>query len=144
LIAEHVPPQRYFGVDINPRVLSIASERFPRHQFSTNLPEGSFDTVVALAVIEHIPEPVRDSVVDWIEPLRSDGKLVLTTPHKAFRRVHEAGAAMGLASQSAAEEHETLFDRNSLVEALDTLPLVLETYRRFLFGMNQLFVFRKL
>lgn len=144
MIAEHVPAPRYFGMDIDSRVLEMASERFPQHRFSTNLPEGAFDTVMALAVIEHVPEPVRDAVANWIKLLRVDGRLVLTTPYKAFRRLHEASAAIGLASRNAAEEHETLFDRNSLLEALEPLPLALETYRRFLFGMNQLFVFRKL
>jgi hypothetical protein len=76
--------------------------------------------------------------------LKPGGRFVLTTPHRAFRRVHEIAASVGLAASSAADDHETLFNRATLVEALSPLPLEPEHYSRFLFGMNQLFVFRKL
>ena len=144
LLAEHVPPERYCGWDINAGAARGAGRRYPKHKFSTDLPDGPFDTAVALAVIEHVPEPVAQAVSDWIAPLKPGGRFVLTTPHKAFRRVHETAASLGLAASSAADDHEVLFNRTTLVEALAPLPLELETYRRFLFGMNQLFVFRKL
>jgi SAM-dependent methyltransferase len=144
LLAQHVPPERYYGWDINAASVRNALQRYPDHTFSTDLPDGHFDTAVALAVIEHVPEPVAQSVIDWIAPLKPGGRFILTTPHKAFRRVHEIGAAVGLAASSAADDHEVLFNRASLTEAFSSLPLEPEHYSRFLFGMNQLFVFRKL
>jgi hypothetical protein len=70
---------------------------FPLHRFLTAPPAGeSFDTVAALALAGHLLEPAG-----WLAQLRGvlapGGHLVvLTTPHPAFRRLHEAGARAGV------------------------------------------------
>lgn len=144
LLAQWIPPERYYGWDIDEGSVRRAAQHYRDHTFSTELPQGDFDTAVSLAVIEHVPEPVAQAVSDWIKPLKPGGRFVLTTPHKAFRRMHEIGATVGLTAMTAADDHEVLFNRATLVEAFSPLPLELESYSRFLFGMNQLFVFRKL
>lgn len=143
-LAAYIEPARYVGWDSNPERVSIARERFPRHTFSENRPaiDQHLDTICDLAVIEHIQQPCS-VVADWLSSLRPDGRLVLTTPHRIFRWAHEAAAALRLAASAAVEEHEEMFTRESLLAEFLGLNLYLEKYSRFLFGMNQLFVFRK-
>lgn len=137
-LAAHFPPGRYVGVDRNPSALMEARRRFPLHRFCPRMPMGeSFDTVAALAAIEHLPDPA-----EWLLQVRAlvapAGRVVLTTPHPAFRLLHEAGARAGLFSREAAAEHETFLDRPSLECLARGAGFRLALYRRFLLGANQL------
>lgn len=139
-LAEHVEPERYLGVDSDPAALRAAAATYPSHRFVDSLPEaGPFDTVVALAVVEHLFEP-EASFASWSRLLAPGGRIVVTTPHPSFIWLHEAGAAIGLCSREAAEEHHRFFDRESIERAGRAAGLRLEASRRFLGGVNQLFV----
>jgi hypothetical protein len=72
--------------------------------------------------------------------LNPAGRLVLTTPHRAFRLAHEVGSRLRLFSRDAAEEHQRMFDRASFGEVAQEAGLTVLRYERFLFGANQLFV----
>jgi 2-polyprenyl-3-methyl-5-hydroxy-6-metoxy-1,4-benzoquinol methylase len=139
-LACYCEPDMYLGVDVDDTSTSIARRRFPRHSFSRTVdPSDSFDTIVALAVIEHVADPL--ALLRMLRGmLNRRGIIVLTTPHPRFEWIHTAGARLHLFSCEAADEHQVLLDRVS-VEALCTqLPLRLALYRRFLLGANQLFV----
>jgi SAM-dependent methyltransferase len=140
-LAAWVEPGRYFGVDRDPDALQQARRLFPLHQFSAALPgSGTFDSIAALAVIEHLPAPE-----EWLAAMRRllapSGSLVITTPHPAFRRIHEAGARAGVFSREAAAEHETLFGRAALLRLAAAAGFQMVLYRRFLLGANQLAIF---
>jgi SAM-dependent methyltransferase len=74
-LGEH---RRYTGVDLSPVMLSLARERVPsgaflRHDLtSLELPEGSFDAVVALYAFGHVPGaehvPTFARVFRWLRP----------------------------------------------------------------------------
>lgn len=133
----------YFGHDIDSVALETARVRYPQHRFSTEMPRGEkFDTVVALALIEHLKEPDQ-AVAEWAKLLRGGGRVVMTTPHRAFRAIHDAGAKIGLFSADAADEHEEMFDRQGLHELAEKAGLRIVKYKRFLFGANQLIVLEK-
>ncbi len=57
--------------------------------------------------------------------------------------IHGLGARLRVFSWHASEEHEALLNRNSLNSIAADNQLRLVSYRRFLFGANQLAVFRK-
>lgn len=144
VLAEWVDPQDYLGVDIDGVSLDKARNANPLHRFSTTLPAAGekFDTITALAVIEHVKSPV-DFLVMLSACLEEspDSKIVCTTPHLLLGWAHTAGAKLGLFSRHANEEHEILFDKKKLISVALTAGLKLVLYKRFLLGVNQLAIF---
>jgi 2-polyprenyl-3-methyl-5-hydroxy-6-metoxy-1,4-benzoquinol methylase len=142
-IAAHVQPHLYLGIDRDQDALAAAKAAFPAHRFEATLPtDGTFDTVLALAVIEHLKHP-RAALESWSALLADRGRIVLTTPHRSFRIVHDAGSWLGLFSREAADEHEEMFDRELLSAVAEESGLRVAHYRRFLGGANQLFVLER-
>ncbi len=139
-LAEICDPAGYLGCDIDPRKIEIARRNRPQHRFEIVLPEGErFDTVAALAFIEHVHDPAG-YLRRFAELLNAGGRIVLTTPHPSLEWVHTSGARIGLFSHAAHDEHEDLIDRARMLELLAGTRMRLDVYRRFLFGANQLFV----
>jgi 2-polyprenyl-3-methyl-5-hydroxy-6-metoxy-1,4-benzoquinol methylase len=142
-LASRCAPDRYFGFDIDFESIELARKENPHHRFDAVLPAREiFDTIVGLAVIEHVPRPV-----EMLRQLRShlapNGKIVLTTPHPAFEWLHTLGSTFGIFSDAAAEEHETLLDERAMRQLGLAADLDIDIWRRFLFGANQVFVLKK-
>lgn len=136
----------YVGVDVDATSLKRAENNFPRHRFQKSLPSTTekFDTVISLAVIEHVPDPVifLNSLTRYLKS-QSTARIVLTTPHPSFEWVHDIGSSVGLFSKHANEEHETLLDEEQLRATGLAVGLKLLIYERFLLGANQIAVFTK-
>lgn len=138
---------RYVGVDIDDASLAEAKRRLPEVPLLRGLEEscarlealGPFDTVVGLAVIEHVPD-VEGVLRRLRDLLCKGGQIVLTTPHPAFEWIHAAGAAVRLFSREADEEHETLLNRRTMTAHAQAAGLQLLHFHRFLLGANQLFI----
>jgi len=71
----------------------------------------------------------------------ASARVVLTTPHPCSDWIHDAGAAIGLFSRHANEEHEQLLDQRRLMEIGAAANLELVFYRRFLGMVNQLAIY---
>ncbi|HEX3901788.1 MAG TPA: class I SAM-dependent methyltransferase [Polyangia bacterium] len=139
-LAELCDPSQYCGVDISDAALDLARRNHPHHRFAKELPEAEvFDTIVGLAVIEHVKQPA--SLLERFRKLvTAEGQLILTTPHPTFGLVHDFGAMLGLFSKEASDEHETLLDRELMLAIARTSGWNLVSAHRFLFGANQVFV----
>jgi SAM-dependent methyltransferase len=143
----------YVGCDRNPDVLAAQREKFPKRDFfEWDIARGAaptalqarapFEAILLLAVLEHVAEPA--AVLSRAVTLLSPGGLaIVTTPHPYGRLPLEAGAALGLLSPHARDEHETLLGRFALEEAGRSAGVSLVLYRRFLLGLNQLAVFSR-
>jgi SAM-dependent methyltransferase len=143
----------YVGCDRNPDVLAQQRTRFPKRDFhewdigrgaapAALLARAPFEGILLLAVLEHVSEPAE--VLGRLAPLLAPGgRLIATTPHPIGRWPLEAGAALGLLSSHAHDEHETLLGREDLEAAGRSSGLSLVHYSRFLLGMNQLAVFSR-
>jgi len=143
----------YVGCDRNPDVLSAQREKFPKRDFfEWDIGRGAapaalqarapFEGILLLAVLEHVADP--SAILSRLFPLLSPGgRVIVTTPHPIGRLALEAGAALGLLSSHAHEEHEHLLSRKDLEAAGRAAGLPLVSYRRFLLGMNQLAVFSR-
>src|SRR5699024_388929 len=116
------------------------------HKFTTGWPDSSkkFDTVISLAVIEHVTDPAGflHKLANYHEDSTS-ARLIITTPHPSEDCVHDVGAALGLFSNHANEEHEDLLNYSKLRSAGTQARLKLVSYKRFLLGANQIAVFKK-
>ncbi len=143
-LAAFIPPDRYLGFDVDAASLAAAHRLFPQHRFTADLPpEPAFDTVVALAVIEHVPDAglfLRQLAANLAPGPAA--AVVCTTPHPALGWVHALGARLGLFSRHASEEHHALLGRPRLRACADAAGLKLALYRRFLCGANQLAIFQ--
>jgi 2-polyprenyl-3-methyl-5-hydroxy-6-metoxy-1,4-benzoquinol methylase len=144
-LAAVVPADRYVGVDLNPDSVTAAELVAPGHRFEhvDELDPGErFDTVVSLAVIEHV-EDQPAFVERLVSHLVPGGVLVLTTPHPRFEWLHTAGAKVGLVSSHASDDHEDLIPADGLLALARGAGLEPRPVERFLLGLNQLLVARR-
>jgi 2-polyprenyl-3-methyl-5-hydroxy-6-metoxy-1,4-benzoquinol methylase len=145
-LAEEVLPEQYLGVDADNDVIERARRKYPRHQFEVSMPKGkrAFDTIVMLAVIEHLNDP-GDLIRFLSKHLSYTDKssLIITTPTPVAAPILTLGSYMGLFSKVAHEEHRGLISRCALELIGHDAGLSLILYRRFLFGMNQLAIYQR-
>ncbi len=141
-LAKLYSPENYCGVDIDEESIKIARQAFPAHTFETHVPGlggKKFDTIVLLAVIEHIKLP-KEFLIYMKEMLNHNGQIILTTPHPRVERIHHIGSRVGLFSAHANDEHEKLIDYKRMHGIASDAGFDILTYKRFLLGANQLFV----
>lgn len=146
-LAGLVRPENYVGCEIDQTSLDSARRNFPDHVFYRTPQDkiGEFDSVVALAVIEHVPEP---SV--FLQTLKSyskespDSRVIITTPHPDVDRLHHWGSSFGIFSRHAADEHNDLLGHPQLLELGFEAGMRLVHYKRFLGGANQIAVYSRL
>jgi 2-polyprenyl-3-methyl-5-hydroxy-6-metoxy-1,4-benzoquinol methylase len=98
-----------------------------------------FDTVTALAVIEHLPNP-SGFLSHMNSLLNRGGRIVVTTPNPALDWAHGIGAKCGLFARESHHEHQSLMTRRQLEHAAKDAGLKMIRFERFLFGANQLAV----
>lgn len=145
-LANLVDTSNYLGIEIDPESLANCKAAYPGHSFSTELPDHieKFDTIVSLAVIEHVDKPHEflQQLALSLEGTDS-ARILLSTPHPAMDWIHTAGAYLGLFSRHASDEHEELLDHAALASLGSQAGLELLEYRRFMLGANQLAVYRR-
>ncbi len=150
-LAKYIPPSRYIGVDQDADSLNEAKTRFPDHRFEIVTDFSiwmarrhieKFDTIVMLAVIEHLKKP-QAILRNLSKMLTKKGRFVLTTPCPYFENLYTRGTKLGLFSKHANEEHETLVDFERMTTIAEECDLCVSIYKRFLLGANQLFVLTK-
>jgi len=143
--------QGYTGIDNETRAIEVNRKRYPIHSFELRdidcepfkLGRERFGTVLLMAVLEHLgePEKVLQECCRYLEP---GGRVVITTPTPLGEWVHHWGSRMGLFSRMASEQHRQTFQRQSLEATLAGAGLQMVGYRRFMLGMNQLALARRL
>ena len=147
-LAGALAPERYLGLDVDAESIARARLQQPNHRFVHVAPSAGwgdlargngFDTVVMLAVIEHVPDPT-DLLRRAAASLTPDGRIVATVPEPAFEWAHGLGARLGLLSPEASEEHEAPIGRQRMQSLAEVVGLRVVHFRRFLCGANQLFV----
>lgn len=142
-LARFCTPDKYFGVDISPTAVATARALHPGYRFDTAPPQDeTYDVVVLLAVLEHIPDPVV-LLKDVLRRLNPGGIIVATTPSPSAHCIHQLGARLGLFSREAAEEHEQLLSRKAVSLCVAESGGRLAEFTRFMGPLNQFFVIER-
>lgn len=141
-LAPFVEPQHYVGLDRDEESIRIARKLHPKHTFVTALTDNDvFETIVALAVIEHITNPVT-FLLSFDSLLSASGSIVLTTPHPKSQKIHTVGSRVGLFSNDAHEEHHDLYNYKDIEFIAKKSSLKVIKYEGFMMGLNQLIVMK--
>ena len=144
-LARQIKPDNYVGHDKDAYSIALAKKNFTAHRFSVSVPSlnEKFDTIVSLAVIEHVAYPV-EFLRSWSIYLKdTKSQFVLTTPHPRIEIIHAIGSRIGLFSKHGNEEHEQLIDHKVFERISQQAGLKIIKFEKFLMGMNQLFVLKK-
>ncbi|MDQ4132392.1 MAG: methyltransferase domain-containing protein [Actinomycetota bacterium] len=127
-----------------PPVFADDRYEFRRGSFPASVQPGeTFDAVVMLAVVEHVPEP---ELPDWADAvsrvLRPAGRLVITTPSPYVDHILHVGIRLRVLDGMEAHQHHG-FDPKHVPAIFSVADMRLEKHRRFQLGLNNLFVFAK-
>lgn len=150
LIRALSPQQSYTGVEVQADVVERLQAQYPFHRFIAAdlnqgcpaLSNGAYDTIVMLAVIEHLHNP--ETLLDQLGPaLADDGRMAITTPTPLGDRILHIGRYIGLFNRERVEEHEKLYNKGELMRLLSEHRFAVEHYATFEFGLNQLVVARR-
>jgi SAM-dependent methyltransferase len=133
----------YTGVDVDADSLEKAKAAHPDLTFMQlpRLPDGPFDAITLLAVIEYIPDRVA-LLKAFAARLAPGGRVVITTPDPLVNVLRRVLSPLGIVSKDIDPRPDSLPDRKTLVREAAEAGLVLERYGRFLLGLNQIAVFR--
>jgi len=103
-----------------------------------------FDTIVLLAVIEHIePSKLKKMFKMLSDHLYIKGRIVITTPTKKAKKILDILAKFKLLEPKGIEEHKYYLTKTELLNLGVSSGFKLYTYKLFEFGFNQLIVFEK-
>lgn len=104
---------------------------------------GDFDVVTMLAVVEHLREDVVPELRDLcVAALKPGGQLLITVPSTQVDQILNVLTKLRLISGMSLHEHHG-FNPNDVPQWFGGTGLTLVTFRKFQFGLNNLFVFRK-
>ncbi len=95
--------------------------------------------ITSLAFLEHLTNPGY-FLNTYSKLLNSNGKVVATTPHPCGRKLHDSLSSIYLCSREGAKEHEYFLTKDDIKKIALESNGILSTYKRFLFGLNQIFV----
>lgn len=144
------PDQAYVGVDVVADAVRLGQTRYPQHAFyqcdvnQAALPLGEqvFDTILMMAVLEHLSAP-RETLCAVRPHLAPGGYLLLTTPSPLGDWVHRVGSRVRLFYPEHVVQHVEIFGKRALCELLTDCGFEVVTFRYFEGAINQLVVCRR-
>ena len=98
----------------------------------------TFDTIVALAVIEHIPIADVFAIFQVLrKKLKPGGVLLLTTPTKMAKPLLELLAFVHVLDKQNIEEHKHYWSKEEIEQLAQQNGFTVKQYQKFQFGFNQ-------
>lgn len=102
----------------------------------------TFDTIVALAVVEHIPVDDVYAIFKKFK-LKPGGTIFLTTPTPMSKPLLEFLAFLHILDKQNIEEHKHYWNKEELFALAESIGLKVKKYKKFQMGFNQYAVFEK-
>ena len=110
----------------------------------TILKGRTFDTIVSLAVLEHIPlDNVNNVIKMFYEHLNKGGKVIITTPTPLCKPILEFLANLRILDKENIMEHKKYYRYIDLYKLFKKNNFNIKLYKKFQFGLNQLAIFEK-
>jgi 2-polyprenyl-3-methyl-5-hydroxy-6-metoxy-1,4-benzoquinol methylase len=139
----------YTGIDVSLPAIERLRGLYPAYEFIEHDVNGGlpaslkdFDTVIMLAVIEHLTEP-QYALEQCREHLRCGGRIVITTPTPCGDMLHGLLQRISLANPGTDQSHVNVYSPGELTDLVRKSGFTIMTVKRFEFGSNQLLVARK-
>lgn len=143
------PGAYYTGIDRDPFWVERLSKEYPQYEFQVvDLDKGFpamepiYDTVLLLAVIEHLEDP-RSVLKHCYDCLQPGGRMIITVPTAWGERLHRFFERLRITNPGVKDEHLRCYDAASLRDLVAPLHGTPERFQKFQFYCNQLLVFRK-
>jgi 2-polyprenyl-3-methyl-5-hydroxy-6-metoxy-1,4-benzoquinol methylase len=103
--------------------------------------DAHYDTIVCLAVIEHIEYDAVFNIFDKFQRiLNREGRIFLTTPTIRAKPVLELMARLHIIDKENIAEHKHYWNKKDIYELADKTGFTVKKYKRFQIGFNQLAV----
>jgi len=113
--------------------------------FPDNLPNhNGFDSIVMLAVLEHIPREKQKQIsIEFYKILENNGRVIITVPSPFVDHILWVLSKLRLIDGMSLDEHYG-FKVEEIPQLFDTNKYKLIKHKKFQLGLNNLFVFEKL
>jgi 2-polyprenyl-3-methyl-5-hydroxy-6-metoxy-1,4-benzoquinol methylase len=131
--------------DLNDSSLpSLPNVSFYKGFFPQILPKPvQFDAITMLAVLEHVPIDAQAGLAQACqEYLKPGGLLIITVPSPLVDNILAVLKSLRLIDGMSLEQHYG-FDINQTPAIFGSKGLALKTRKKFQFGLNNLFVFKR-
>lgn len=141
-----VKPRIYVGIERNGEFIKKLKDKFPLAKFYSrdlekdkfNL-DKKFDTILLLAVIEHIKNP--DILFKELKRhLNKRGKIIITTPTPFGNFIHTLLSVIGVTSKIAVKEHVNIYSYKKMFYSARRYGFKIFKYNKFEFLCNSLFI----
>ena len=100
-----------------------------------------FDTIVSLAVVEHIPEEQVFEIIKMLKKrLNKNGRIIITTPTKRNKPILEFLGKLNLLDKENIKQHKHYWNKEELFNLAKKSDLNISYYKKFQFGLNQIIV----
>ena len=137
--------KKYIGLDLtvpNVTVGNLTLVKTDIFSLKQKLSGQKCDTIVGLAIIEHLENPEK-FLKDCYFLLKKSGNLVLTTPPPYTDFLLKLLAKIGVIDKKEIDDHKTYFTVDTLAEVAKNIGFTIESKEKFLFGLNTILVARK-
>lgn len=135
----------YVGVDVDENAISIHKRTYPENTLycldvqNEVIPSGGkFDTMVAMAVLEHLERP-DDFLMKYIPLVKKGGTVVITTPTPVGDRIHGFLQKLKIANPVVSDVHFNIYTGRKLIQIMEKHGVKVESVKHFEMGMNQVF-----
>lgn len=140
----------YYGIEVDKQKVKNLQKKYLQAKFyyrdlDTDLfnINQKFDTILLLAVIEHIFNQ-KHLFIQIKKYLKTSGQIIITTPtYFGNDIIHNYGSFLGLFDKKAHDDHIVIYNKNRFNTLCQEFNLRIKLYKKFQFHCNQLVVLKR-